>query len=170
MATRSRTGSGSSLHAARGLVLVLGIGVLLAATSCGGGATEGESPGTRWGPLAVADIENGPEALTAGIIQITDSCVLLDEGDESVLLVWPQARTTWRSQDGVVGFVTGSGERVVLRDGDRVTFGGGASSLREGGTTVDEFLDSVDWVSEPDRDCVGGERWFVGNVVTDSGA
>lgn len=169
MVTRSRTGSESILLAARRLVLVLSLGVMFAATSCGGGATDEVSQGTQWGPLAVADSGYGPEALTAGTMRITDRCVLLDEGDESVLLVWPRARTTWGSQDGTVGFVTVSGERAVLRDGDRVTFVGGGSSMREGGIDVDEFLDSVDWVSEPDRDCVDDARWFVGDLVTDSG-
>ena len=96
------------------------------------------------------------------------SCALLDERGESVLLVWPQLRTTWDSQDRAVVFVSPSGERVAFQSGDSVTFVGGGSSAEEDGLTVDDFLASVSWTTEPNRDCVADVRWFIGDLVTDN--
>lgn len=153
----------------RRVPIVLGpVTLVLAATSCrGSDGSDGVAERPQWGPLAVAEFAGGDQALIAGTMQITKGCVLLDVGDEAVLLVWPQTLTAWDSQDKAIAFVRPSGERVVFPNGDRVTFVGGGSSVNEDGLTVDDFLASVSWVSEPDGSCLMDSRWFVGDCMMD---
>jgi hypothetical protein len=133
-------------------------------------ASEGSTRSSEWGPLAVAESVGGDHALISGTIQITDSCVLLGEGGDAVLLVWPAEGTTWDGEAMAVEFVGRSGGRAVLQDGDRVSFGGGGSSVDEDGTTASDFLESVTWISEPPRDCVVDVRWFVGDLANLDGS
>lgn len=160
-------------------VLAATAALLLAAAACTddhrgelvSADSEEESPtvGDPWGPLAVVEAPGGGDlALIAGTLKIDDNCVLLDEGGELVLLVWPQARTAWDSQDMAVVFTSLAGKRMVFQNGDRATFAGGGSSVDEDGNTVDDFLESVAWISEPNRDCVVDVRWFVSDVLTDN--
>lgn len=133
-------------------------------------ASEGPTQSPEWGPLAVAESVGGDHALISGTIQITDRCVLLDEGGDAVLLVWPHEGTTWDGEEMAVELVGRSGERAVLQDGDQVSFGGGGSSVDEDGTTASDFLESVTWISEPHRECVGDVRWFVGELANLDGS
>jgi hypothetical protein len=91
--------------------------------------------------------------------------VLLDEQGDDVLLVWPQNRTIWTPEGATVSFLLGEGQWVTFTDGDRVTFGGGGSSVNEGGLAADDWVASIVWVAEPDPACVTDTRWFVGAVV-----
>lgn len=133
-------------------------------------ASEGPTRSPEWGPLAVAEFGGGDDALISGTIQITDRCVLLDEGGDAVLLVWPHEGTTWDSEEMAVELVGRSGERAVLQDGDQVSFGGGGSSVDEDGTTASDFLESVTWIAEPHRECVSDVRWFVGDLANLDGS
>lgn len=161
-------GSDSGLLANRRIGLALGLGLLLVATSCrGNGQSEEEAGSPQFGPLAVSDFVGGDQAVISGSIQITDDCVLLDERGESVLLVWPQGRTTWDNQEAAVLFVGPSGEQGTFRDGDAATFSGGGSSTDEDGTTAEDFLASVVWISEPNRNCLVDNRWFISDLVID---
>lgn len=143
-----------------------GAALLIVAASCQIGDSGGEPEASReWGPLAVSESGHGGRALIAGTVRITEQCVLLEEqGDETALLVWPSAQTNWDGEDMAVEFVSRSGQPTAFRDGDPAVFGGGASSETEGGQTIDEFLASVSWVSQPDRECVGDIRWFISDV------
>lgn len=89
-----------------------------------------------WGPLAVTGgSRSGDEALISGTLRITDDCVLLDEGDDPVLLVWLEEQTEWDPLTETVRYGGGDGSIAVLGSGDTVSFGGGGSSESEGGMT-----------------------------------
>lgn len=143
--------------------------LLIVAASCQIGDSGGE-PGTssEWGPLAVSESSGyGGRARIAGTMRITEQCVLLLERgdeDEAVLLVWPSAHTNWDGEDMAVEFVSRSGQLTAFRDGDPAVFGGGGTFETENDQTVDEFLASVSWTSQPDRECVGDIRWFISDV------
>lgn len=157
------------------LVSVCGRSVLVVlavvATSCGGddessaegggSAAEGDEPSVDgWGPLAVVKDGGASDgALIAGTLVVTESCVLLDERGEPVLLVWPDSHTEWDAAAGTVRYTRAGG------DGDAVSFGGGGSSISEGGPSAEEFLASIDWVAEPHSDCVADTSWFIGDLV-----
>lgn len=57
------------------------------------------------------------------------------------------------------------GAVTTLRDGDSVSFGGGGSSQLEGGLSADDFVASIEWLAEPQPECVADTRWFVGDLV-----
>lgn len=150
-------------------------GALLAAalllTACGGAGDEpavstsrsGDEP---WGPLAVVPPSDaGDGALIEGVLQVTEECVLLDERGNDVLLVWPADRVGWDAGAETVTFESTRGEVVTLGDGDRVAFGGGGSSLGEGGQSGEQFVEGVEWVSQPDAGCVVDTRWFVYDIL-----
>ena len=147
----------------------------------GGGSPGGGSPGAGasvsptvstagpWGPLAVVPPSNlVMEALAAGTFQITESCVFLEEaGDDLLLLVWPADRTTWSADPPGVTIRNLDGTSVTLRDGDRISLGGGGDSVAEGGVSGVEWVRKTVWVAPPALTCPLDARWFVGAVVTD---
>lgn len=118
-----------------------------------------------WGPLAVVPGAGGEEALIEGSLRVGDRCVLLDERGEDVLLIWPADRTRWDADSGTITFESTGGEIVTLGDGDHVAFGGGGSSVEEGGQSAGEFVAGLDWVSPPAPECVLETRWFVNELV-----
>jgi hypothetical protein len=121
---------------------------------------------TRWGPLAVVDVESGAEALSAGTVRITDACVSLEEvGNGASLLVWYDERTTWNVEEREIVLQNRDGGRVTIRDGDEFTFSGGGGSLAESGIPGDEWIADTDWVSKPDPDCPNDSHWFVNEIV-----
>ncbi|MBA2373621.1 MAG: hypothetical protein H0V74_05405 [Chloroflexi bacterium] len=149
--------------------------------SPGAGASGAGSPGPGasvspavstagpWGTLAVVPPSNGVmEALAAGTLRITESCVFLEEaGDDLLLLVWPADRTTWSADPPGVTIRNLDGTSVTLRDGDRISLGGGGDSLAEGGVSGVEWVRKTVWVAPPALTCPLDARWFVGEVVTD---
>ena len=62
-----------------------------------------------------------------GTLEITSGCVRLvsetDTGLEYTLLVWPEP-TSWNASSQVIDFVDVMGNRLELRDGDRIEAGG----------------------------------------------
>lgn len=121
---------------------------------------------TEWGPLAVVPgSEAGDGALIRGSLQIDDRCLVLDAQGEDVLLVWPADRTAWDAEERTVTFVRTNGQAAILQAGDQVSFGGGGSSRGEDGLDADEFMTGIDWIAEPDRDCVVDARWFVYELI-----
>lgn len=59
-----------------------------------------------------------------GTLRITDNCVyLILSNQRTTLLVWPEP-TSWNAATQSIGFVDVRGEKLVLRDGDRITPGG----------------------------------------------
>lgn len=121
-----------------------------------------------WGPLAVVPpLQGFDAALAVGALHITDVCVFLEEtgGDQS-LLVWPADQTTWEAAARAIHFTNVDGTGVTLRDGDRVTFGGGGDSTKESGLSGAEWVERLEWVARPDPSCPIDVRWSVNEVVT----
>ncbi len=86
-----------------------------------------------WGPLAVIP---APDSQTAaaidGPVHVTENCVLLEEPESEVLLVWPVDRVTWVAQSETLVWHNVDGDPVVtLTDGDQVVLGG-SSAVRAG--------------------------------------
>jgi len=120
-------------------------------------------------PLATVAQGSGAEALISGTLEITPSCVLLDEQDELVLLVWPADRTVWDPTNDSVVLTSHSGDVSGLTNGTEVVFSGGGSSTAEGGEPADAFIASVQWEQAPALECVHDTRWFIGDLVPSSG-
>lgn len=142
----------------------------LAVASCQSGEAPGDpSSGAThsrdWGPLAVAESTGGDEALITGTVRITDACALLEEGEERVLLVWPEPHVDWLGARNAIQFASGSGDQIVLQDGETVTFSGGGSTESEDGLARDDFLESMVWVARPHPDCVASSRWSIADIV-----
>lgn len=170
----------SMIASAAVLAVVVAVGTWLGLPR-GDGSPGGGSPGAGasvspavstagpWGPLAVVPPSNGVmEALAAGTLRITESCVFLEEaGDDLLLLVWPADRTTWSADPPGVTIRNLDGTSVTLRDGDRISLGGGGDSLAEGGVSGVEWVRRTVWVAPPALTCPLDARWFVGEVVTD---
>ena len=119
-----------------------------------------------WGPLAVLESDGYDLARTEGTIRITDTCVLLENGDEVALLIWPADRTRWNASDGTIEFETLSGRTVTLASGQRVALGGGGWSAAEASNPDHEaLLAGIDWISAPDPACPTDTWWGVGEFL-----
>ena len=153
--------------AAAVVVLAVAIGGALLASP---GRTEtGGAAG--WGPLSVMHMNGGMDALSTGVLRVTERCVVLETaGGESELLVWPADRTRWNAADGTIGFAHPEWSWLTLRDGEAVSFGGGGDSAAEGGVSGAEWAASVDWVAPPDPSCPMETRWYVSEVVAQGDA
>lgn len=127
----------------------------------------GDATGTGWGPLAAMDMDGGMDALTVGVLHITDRCVLLETaGGQSELLVWPADRTRWDESTRTIQFTNPPfGPEFTLGDGQQLSLGGGGDGTDEGGISPAEWVASIDWVSAPDRSCPMDVRWFVSSVA-----
>jgi hypothetical protein len=70
-----------------------------------------------------------------------DSQLSLEEaGNDLLLLVWPADRTTWNGEEHAVTLENLDGSAVTLRDGDRVSLGGGGDSVAESGVSGEEWV------------------------------
>lgn len=132
-----------------------------------GQADSGDAAGTGWGPLSVMDMNGGMDALTVGVLRVTDRCVLLETaGGETELLVWPADNTRWDPPTGTIRFTNPPfGPEFTLRHGQPVSLGGGGDSTEEGGISAAEWVASIDWVAAPDPSCPMDIRWYVSSVV-----
>jgi hypothetical protein len=141
----------------RSLALVSTAALLVLAVAVGGALlggpagdlSEGSDP---WGPLAVMEMSGGMDALTTGVLRVTDRCVFLETaGGESELLVWPADRTRWDEATGTIRFTNPPA--------------GGGDSTDEGGVAPAEWVASIDWVAAPDPSCPMDIRWYLSSVV-----
>jgi len=82
-----------------------------------------------------------------------------------VLLVWPEPHVDWLGARNAIQFASGSGDQIVLQDGETVTFSGGGSTESEDGLARDDFLESMVWVARPHPDCVASSRWSIADIV-----
>ncbi|MDQ3691653.1 MAG: hypothetical protein M3406_16810 [Chloroflexota bacterium] len=146
------------------LILAVAVGEALLASPGGGDRSGGPHP---WGPLAVMEMSGGMDALTTGVLRVTDRCVLFETaGGESELLVWPADRTRWDEPTGTIRFTNPPvGDDFTLSDGQPVSFGGGGDATAESGVSGPEWAASVDWVAAPDPSCPMEVRWYVSSVV-----
>jgi heat shock protein HslJ len=127
--------------------------------------------GRVWGPLAVVPPQDGADtARSEGTLRITDACVVLEEADSVMLLVWPADRTRWDPQSQSITFTNFDGTIVTASDGDAVALGGGGDSVAEGGITGEEWVRRREWVAPPATACPLDERWDVGAVLQDGSA
>jgi len=156
----------------RSLALVSTAALLVLAVAVGGpllGSPAGdlsERPGP-WGPVAVMEMSGGMDALTTGVLRITDRCVVLETaGGESELLVWPADRTRWDEATRTIRFTNPPfGPEFTLQDSQSVSLGGGGDGTDESGVTPAEWVASIDWVAAPDPSCPMQIRWSVSEVV-----
>ena len=113
----------------------------------------GFTPDGGWGPLAVVRNETGPDALTTGFVTVESQCVFVRSGNLRTMLLWPVERTAWNGSNAEITFTRANGDRLSLRDGVRVSFGGGETDRR-----------GHEWVAEPDAAC-GDRAWMVSDVL-----
>jgi hypothetical protein len=92
------------------------------------------------------------DARNVGILRITDRCTFLERDGERKLLVWPADRTRWNPGDRSIAFETRAGQVAIMRDGDEVVLGGGASTAQ------------LNWVVGPAAECLLGIRWEVSDA------
>jgi hypothetical protein len=103
-------------------------------------------------------------ARTAGVLEITETCVFLTNRDERTLLIWPSTKTLWDSARQSILFSDG-GEVHRLSDGENVAFGGSGGGSGEGGEPPG-LPDGIKWVAQPMPECVTPEYWFVGGLAS----
>ena len=128
--------------AAVSIALVLGI-------ACGVDKETHTSPLATWDP-GNAEVFN--QTRTEGILELSPSCVrLILDNQESVLLVWPEP-TSWNASYQAIEFVSVLGERLELRDGDRIV-PGGATPIVE-----------PSFVSAPDSSCEADEMFVLNSI------
>lgn len=138
----------------------------LASCSKGGPAdsrSDRASGAPSYGPLAVVPgPPNGQEALLSRRLAVTDDCVsaVLADGREW-LLAWPEQTTSWDEEGRAVTYSDGR-TSVELGHGDSFSFGGGATSVAEGGAGR---IASIDWVAEPAEGCPDETIWSVGSIT-----
>jgi hypothetical protein len=162
--TTSRFGRARLVMALAAAVAVASIGLIV------GGGTDGPSPspgGEVWGPLAVANLLEAPAARIEGTLELTERCAfLIDLEGVRQVVVWPSDRTTWNAETRTITLRRLlTAETVELREGDQIEFGGGGSSVVEGGLSGDEWAAGFDWVAPPVPECVTDVRW----VLSDAG-
>lgn len=119
----------------------------------------------EFGPLAVAHLELGLEALEEGTIVVEQDCVYLAGRTQRWFLVWPEARVRWSAKEEAVAIANVKRPPYLARDGDAVVMSGGGDMVAEGGLPDVEWLASQNWVSAPHPSCDLKSRWFVNEVV-----
>jgi hypothetical protein len=118
----------------------------------------------EFGPLALALGENGDNARTEGVLEITGTCVFLTNQNRRTLLIWPSAQTRWDAASQTILVNDRDGQAHRLAHGQRVAFGGSGGGAGEGREPPGR-LDRIPWVVQPMPECVVPEYWFVGEVA-----
>ena len=123
-----------------------------------------ESPLATWGPS-----KNGVFLMASsgeGTLDIAPGCVqLITEADQkSILLVWPDP-TSWNASSQLIDFVDVWGERLELRDGDKIEAGGVGYPPVES----PEYIGEPSFVLPPDPSCKADELFVLNSisVITD---
>jgi hypothetical protein len=124
----------------------------------------GTRPGISWGPLAVMHTDGGMQARNVGIVVITDRCVFLEGDGERALLLWPANQTGWSPESAEISFRRYDGDVVMIHDGQSVELGGGSFSATIDGLNGEKVSRSVEWVAEPDPECLSDGPWLVSDV------
>ena len=102
-----------------------------------------------------------------GTLEITPGCVRLasetDAGLEYTLLVWPEP-TSWNVSCQVIDFVDVLGNRLELRDGDRIEAGGSGYPIRiitEEDKSTGKF---TSFASPPAPTCNADESFILNSI------
>lgn len=182
-ASRQRRSHGASLLGRPTLWLVGAASLAILVIAALAYATWGPPPSTaptlgpltgEWGPLAVSRVPTGGnDALTSGVLRISDRCVVL-QGSNGVtdLLVWWRDQTRWDQGSRRILFENRDGRVVELHDGQAVSLGGSGAPLSGEETSIegrswDEWIVAIDWEAEPDPTCRVDSSWSVGEVLLD---
>ena len=111
--------------------------VALVLSGCAGDADPRAGPGPLHGspPLTTIDVprelhdRTQAAAKGPGTLSITDECVSLVQADgTATTIVWVEGRVSFDEKTRTITFLDISDEQFVLRDGDRITLGGGGYS------------------------------------------
>lgn len=124
-----------------------------------------ESPLSTWDPS-----ESKAFFLAAsgeGTLDIIHGCVRLiletNVGQKSILLVWPEP-TSWNASSQSIDFVDVRGERLELRDGDKIVAGGSGHPLVEL-TEEDKATGKfTSFASPPDPSCKADELFVLNSI------
>ena len=131
--------------------LVITIVSLFLAVACGEEAKINESPLVTWDPGR----SSGADDATAGIgtLEVSAGCVrLLLDGGKPILLIWPEP-TSWNPTTQTIEYVGLTGQRMELRDGDRIR-PGGSGPYR-----------GAQYVSPPSPSCRGMETFTAQTII-----
>ena len=99
-----------------------------------------------------------------GTLEITSGCVRLIQETQTTLLVWPEP-TSWNASSQMIDFVDVMGNRLELRDGDRIEAGGSGYPIEiitEEDKSTGKF---TSFASPPAPTCNAG-RSFVLNSIS----
>ena len=113
------------------LLLAFVVVVAVIGGACAEGNRIEESPLATWDPSksGIFFLASSGE----GTLEFTSGCVRLvsetDTGLEYTLLVWPEP-TSWNESSQVIDFVDVWGNRLELRDGDRIEAGGSGYPIK----------------------------------------
>ena len=125
-----------------------------------------ESPLATWDPSKAGIFLQASSG--EGALEITPGCVRLvsetGAGLEYILLVWPEP-TSWNASSQVIDFVDVMGNRLELRDGDRISAGGSGYPIEiitEEDKSTGKF---TSFASPPAPTCNAG-RSFVLNSIS----
>ena len=141
------------------------VAVLVLGAACAEESRIEESPLSTWDPS-----ESEAFFLAAsgeGTLDITHGCVRLiqetNAGQMAILLVWPEP-TSWDATSQEIDFVDVWGERMELRDGDKIVAGGSGYSLVEL-TEEDKATGKfTSFVAPPDPSCNVDELFVLNSI------
>ena len=143
------------------LIYVSVIAVAVMGGACAEVNRIGESPLATWGPS-----KNGFYLMASsgeGTLDIAPGCVRLiletGTGQKSTLLVWPEP-TSWNAPDQAIDVVDVWGERLDLRDGDKVEAGG----VEYPPSTSPEYAGKPTFVLPPDPSCNADELFVLNSI------
>ena len=124
-----------------------------------------ESPLATWGPSKDGFFLQS--ASDDGTLEIAPGCVRLMQGvnggQRSTLLVWPEP-TSWNASSQVIDFVDVRGERLELRDGDKINAGGVGFPL-ELITEEDKATGNFTaFASPPDPSCEADDLFVLNSI------
>ena len=124
--------------------------VVLLGAACNVKERIDESPLATWDP-SNSDVFN-QATIGKGTLEVSEGCVRLAlENQKLVLLVWPEP-TSWNATSQAIEFAGPLGERLELRNGDRI-MPGGATATRE-----------PQFVSPPDPSCKAEEVFVLHSI------
>ena len=120
-----------------------------------------ESPLSTWDPSESEFFFQS--ASGEGTLEIASGCVRLIQEAESTLLVWPEP-TSWNASSQLIEFVDVRGERMELRDGDKIVAGGSGYPLVEL-TEEDKATGKfTSFVVPPDPSCKADELFVLNSI------